>query len=333
MQHEPQNWDMGQLMELATGYWKSAVLSAGVELGVFDALSDGPATAKELAERIGAAHRHLTEILDALVALALLEKDGAEYRLARGPDAWLNRNSSACMLDALRFNMDLYPLWGRLAECARKGEPAIPPGAHLGADPERTRRFALGMHSRALGMAPTLLPAIDLIGVSNLLDIAAGPGTFSRILAEQHDALQVTQFDLPAVLEVARELTADSSAANRIRFQPGDYHTDALPTGFDMALLCGAIHQEDDDFARILFERIKGALNPNGRLLIVDMMLEPERTGPLFSNLFSINMMLTSPNGHVYTAETLEALLQEAGFAAVHLKRPQWSPYRILEAQ
>lgn len=328
-----EKWNMGRLMELATGYWKSAVLSAGVELGVFDALSRAPASADALAEQGAASARHLAEVLDALVALELLEKRDDEYRIAPGADALLNRDSSTCMLDALRFNMDLYPLWGRLADCARKGEPAFPPGAHLGADPARTRRFALGMHSRALGMAPAVLPAIDPQGASTLLDIAAGPGTFSRMLAEKHPALQVTQFELPAVQEVARELTSGSSAAGRIRFHPGDYHEDELPGGYDLALLCGAIHQETGAFALTLFERIKATLNSGGRLLIVDMMLEPDRTGPLFSNLFSINMMLTSPNGRVHTAAMLDALLQQAGFSRVSLTRPPWSPYWILEAR
>ncbi len=327
------NWNMGRLMELATGYWKSAVLSAGVELGVFDALSEAKATAEALAAKNDASPRHLAEVMDALVALELLEKDGDEYGIAPGADHLINGNSPHCMLDALRFNMDLYPLWGRLADCTRKGEPAIPPGAHLGADPARTRRFALGMHSRATGMAPAVLPAIDPKGAATLLDIAAGPGTFSRMLAEQHASLQVTQFELPAVQEVARELTAESPAADRIHFHPGDYHTDDLPHGFDMALLCGAIHQENVEFAQTLFERIKSTLNPGGRFLIVDMMLEPDRTGPLFSNLFSINMMLTSPKGRVFTAAMLETLLKEAGFAEVALTRPPWSPYWILEAR
>lgn len=333
MTPEPRNWNMGRLMDLATGYWKSAVLSAGVELGVFDALSGEKATAEELAKRCDAAPRHLAEVLDALVALELLEKNGNQYAIAPAADALVNAQSATCVLDALRFNMDLYPLWGRLSDCARTGEPALPPGAHLGADSARTRRFALGMHSRALGMAPAVLPSMDPKGADTLLDIAAGPGTFSRLLAEQHPNLTVTQFELPAVQVIARELTAESPAADRIRFHPGDYHNDALPHGFDMALLCGAIHQEHDEFAQSLFRRIKDALNPGGRFLIVDMMLEPNRTGPLFSNLFSINMMLTSPNGRVFTAADLESLLKEAGFAEVSLTRPPWSPYWVLEAR
>ncbi len=331
--NKTEKWNMGRLMELATGYWKSAVLSAGVDLGIFDALSDGTATAASLAKSCNASPRHLAEVLDALVALELLVKVDGQYGIAPGANDLVSRRSPTCILDALRFNMDLYPLWGRLADSARKGEPAIPPGAHLGADPERTRRFAVGMHSRALGMAPAVLPAIDPKDARTLLDIAAGPGTFSRMLAEQHESLHVTQFELPAVQAVARELTAASPAADRIHFQPGDYHKDALPTGFDMALLCGAIHQEDEAFATQLFERVKAALNEGGRFLIVDMMLDPDRTGPLFSNLFSINMMLTSPRGRVFTAESLERLLKKAGFADVMLTQPPWSPYWILEAQ
>jgi 2-hydroxy-4-(methylsulfanyl)butanoate S-methyltransferase len=332
MNNPAETWNMGRLMELATGYWKSAVLSAGVELGLFDHLSNGPATAATLAGQTGTEQRYLEEVLDALTALELLKKSADSYAIAPGADALLNRHSPTCTIDALRYNMDLYPLWGRIPDAVRAGQPALPPGAHLGSDPARTRRFAMGMHSRALGMAPALLPALDPRGARRLLDVAAGPGTFSRLLAEQHPELHVTQFELPAVQEVARELTQDSLAADRISFQPGDYHHDPLPQGCDLALLCGAVHQEDEADARQLFEKIRAALTPGGRFLVVDMMLEPARTGPLFSNLFSINMMLTSPKGRVFTAQTLERLLRQAGFETVTTVRPSWSPYWILEA-
>lgn len=326
-------WNMGRLMELATGYWKSAVLSAGVELGMFDALSEGRKSLSELAESSGTSPRHLAEILDALVALELLEKSETTYQLAPEAAPLLSRSSGSCILDALRFNMDLYPLWGRIPDAVRQGGPVLPPGAHLGDDPERTKRFALGMHSRALGMAPALLPSLDPQGATTLLDIAAGPGTFSRMLAEQHPTLQVMQFDLPPVLAVAESLTAESSAKSRITFSPGDYHHAHWPQGFERALLCGAIHQEDEEAARDLFRRVRESLKPDGVFWVVDMMLNPDRNGPLFSNLFSINMMLTSPQGRVFTAQKLQALLTEVDFATVTLKQPPWSPYWIIEAK
>lgn len=325
------DWTMGRLMELATGYWKSAVLSAGVELGCFDRLSDGPATAAQLLNDDAASERHLAEVLDALTALGLLEKSGEEYQLAPGADALLNRHEPTCILDALRFNLDLYPLWGRLAESVQAGKPALPPGAHLGDDKARTRRFAMGMHSRAMGMAPMLIPALDASNRQTLLDIAAGPGTFSRLLAERHPHLKVTQFELPGVQEVARELTQAHPAADRIAFVSGDYHRDALPKGFDAALLCGAIHQEDEAFAEALFAKVHDALHVGGVFWVVDMMLEENRTGPLFSNLFSINMMLTSPHGRVFKAETLMTLMRGCGFTSVELEQPPYSPYWIVK--
>ncbi len=326
-------WNMGQLMELATGYWKSALLSAAVELKIFEALADAPLSADALAAHLALPERHLSEILDALTALGLLTKQGEAYAIAASADALVNPRSDTCILDALRFNMDLYPLWGKLAEAVRNGAPALPPGAHLGADPARTRRFAMGMHSRAMGIAPAILPALPLDGITTLLDVAAGPGTFSRLLAEQHAHLNVTQFDLPPVLDVARELTESSPARERIELRPGNYHEDDLPTGFDAALLCGAIHQEDDDTAATLFARIRAALKPGGHFLLVDMMLDPDRSGPLFSNLFSINMMLTSPRGRVFTAQQLLAHLESTGFIDAALIQPPRSPYWIIHAR
>lgn len=323
-------WNAGRLMDLATGYWKSAVLSAGVELGCFDALKDGPATMSQLIKACNGSSPHLAEVLDALVALGLLEKTSDAYRIAPGVDPFLNPDSATCMLDALRFNADLYPLWGRLPDTVRSGRPALPPGAHLGADPARTRRFVLGMHSRALALAPAFLQALHPGTARTLLDVASGPGTFSRMLAERHTNLSVTQFDLPSVLEVARELTVGHPAASRIRFCAGDYHHDDLPGDFDSALLCGAAHQEDEGDARALFSKIHDALKPDGIFHVVDMMLEPDRTGPLFSNLFSINMMLTSPKGSVFTADALKALMEETGFGSISLIQPPGSPYWIL---
>jgi SAM-dependent methyltransferase len=322
--------NMGELMELATGYWKSAVLSAGVELGIFEKLSNGPASANDLAG--SGDPRYWAEVLDALSALHLLTKDGDRYHIAPEADPWLNSHSETCMLDALRYNLDLYPLWGQIAQSVRAGAPALPPGAHLGTDTARTRRFVLGMHSRALGLAPLILPALDPRGATNLLDIAAGPGTFTRLLAEQYRGLAVTQFDLPAVIEVARTLRAESIAVEQIKLISGDYRTDDLPSGFDMACLCGAIHQEDDTTSLSLFRKVKAALNPGGRFLIVDFMLEADRGGPLFSNLFSINMMLTSPRGQVHSAAQLEEWLTRAGFGEITLSRPPHSPYWVLEA-
>ncbi|MEI6217730.1 MAG: methyltransferase [bacterium] len=335
------SWTIEKFMEIATGYWPASVISASVQLGLFDTLEGRGSTAGEAASKLGTAPVHTAELLDALVALDVLEKwtetgrstvQDPLYRLKPSAAQFLTRSGSCCILDALRYNVDLYPLWGRLAECVKNGKPVIPVGAHLGGDPERTRRFALGMHSRALAMAPILIPALDMKGRSRLLDIACGPGTFSTQLAEKYPCLEVTLFDLAPVLDVARTLVSSRPCASRVMFEPGDYHSAPLPQGFDAVLYSGALHQEDPEFAASLFKKIFETMEPGGRVFVVDMMLQAGRTEPVFSILFSINMMLTSPDGHVYSEDTVRSLLTKAGFEETNCKRLADCPYWIVTA-
>lgn len=327
------NWNIDRLTELATGYWKSGVLSAAVELGLFEEIDDKSLNVSEIASLLKTSERHTADLLDALTALELLVKRDEHYALEPGAAQLLRRSSPTCILDALKFNLDLYQLWGHLSKSVKDGKPVMPPEAHLGQSPDWTRRFVLGMHSRALAMAPALLPAIDLRGCNSLLDVASGPGTFSRLLAEKYPKLQVTLFDLPPVLEIARELTQKIPVADRVKFLPGDYRGDEFAGTYDAALFCGAIHQEEPASATKVLKKIGKALAGGGRLFVVDMMLEPDRTSPLFSSLFSLNMMMTSHAGRVHAGEAIEKMLADSGFTEIHCTRLKESPYWVISAR
>lgn len=328
-------WNLPQLMQTATGYWPAATLSAAVELELFDALEQAgePVAVAPLAASLRCSAPHLESLLDAMTSLGMLIKRDSRYVLEPTLAPFLTRASATCMIDALRFNADLYPLWGRLADSVRKGQPVVPPQAHLGADPQRTRGFVLGMHSRALALAPAVVGRIDLAGRRRLLDLAGGPGTFSRMLADRCPELRVTHFDLPAVSAIARELLAPDPAVGRFDFVAGDYRADALPTGCDAVLYCGALHQESPDSALRLLAKIHAALEPGGDLWLVDMMLNEDRTAPAFSALFSITMMLTSPQGRVHTETQALHLLQSTGFDQVQCLKPDASPYWIVRGR
>jgi len=322
-----------RLMELATGYWASAALGAAVRTGLFEALGDGEATADDVAERAGTAANPTTALLDALVGLELLRKTGDRYAIADEYRPLLSPSGGRCMLDALRLNLDMYSMWGRLGDCVKTGEPAVPGEAHLGGDPARTRRFVMGMHSRAVALEPLITGAVDVAGCTRLLDVGCGPGTFSRAIAQANPQLQVTLFDLPPVLEVARELTADHPAADRIAFVPGSYREGDLPGGYDAVLYCGALHQETPAGAAAVLRRIHDAIEPGGRLFVIDLMLEDDRVKPAFSALFSINMKLFNPSASVFTVTDAAGLAADAGFVDVRSARLGESPYYAVTAR
>jgi 2-polyprenyl-3-methyl-5-hydroxy-6-metoxy-1,4-benzoquinol methylase len=324
---------VGHLMQLATGYWASAALGAGVDAGLFDALDQSEATAEQLASSCGTAVNQTTALLDALVGLNLLSKTNDQYRIADDYLDLLSPSGRACMLDALRLNLDMYPMWGKLGECVKTGGPAVPPEAHLGGDDARTRRFVMGMHSRALAIEPMITGAVNVAGRTRLLDVGCGPGTFSRAIASANPSLNITLFDLPPVLNVARELTADHHAAARITFRPGSYREGDLPGGHDAVFYCGALHQETESSAAALFGRIHAALEPGGSLTVIDLMLEDDRANPAFAALFSINMKLFNPPASVFTVTDAARLIGDAGFTEITSTRLGPSAYYCITAK
>jgi SAM-dependent methyltransferase len=326
-------WNFERLTGLSTGYWASAALNAAVKLNLFAFLSSAGAEAHVIAQRAETSPEMTRLLLDALVGAGILIRQGPLYRLEPSAQPFLDPAAPDNLLDALRFNGDLYPLWGRLDNCVRDGQPAQTSHAHLGGDPDRTLRFVKGMHSRGRAVAPILVPALDFPTHGRLLDVASGPGVFSLDFAARNSELHVTLFDLPPILDTTRTLIPKTLNPTQVTFHPGDYHRDPLPAGQDAVLFCGALHQETHESVRHLFPAFNAALKPGGRLILADFLLTPDRSEPLFAALFAINMRLLRPTAHVFDEAELTDALVDAGFESIRFYQPEDCPYRILHAR
>jgi len=328
--------DPTQIMELATGYWASAALLAANDLNIFGALSEGPRPAKEVAEACGAPIRAVSMLLDACAGLGLLVKssDEAAARYANAPAvaAFLVPGRPGYLGDALRWSADQFALWGNLADSVRRNAPATEPEKHLGEDPEQTRTFVLGMHNRAMGVARGVVPFLDLSGADTLLDVGGGPGTYAALLARKYPGLQVTVLDLPEVTAIARELIAEAGMSERVQTLPGNAVTGDYGTGaYDAVLFSGVLHQMAPDTVRRMLQKARRALKPGGRVIISDIMLEPGKTEPPFATLFSLQMLLSSHEGAVFSADECASWLAEAGFAQATARRlPPPLPYFVV---
>ena len=65
--------------ELARGFWHSAILRAGLKLGVFPLLDSNSLTSNEVAQQTGASPSYVQAFLDSCVVLDLLEKRADSY--------------------------------------------------------------------------------------------------------------------------------------------------------------------------------------------------------------------------------------------------------------
>lgn len=309
--------DPSAIMQLATGYWASATLLAANELGLFAALANGPRPAADLARELSADAGALARVLDACCGLGLLSKQQNLYALTPASAAFLVPGRPGYLGSALRWSQAQYFAWGQLGRAVREGQPVVEPQNHLGSDPEKTRQFVLAMHERAAGVARAVIGHFDLTGCRRLLDVGGGPGTYAVLLAQQHPQLQVTVCDLPGVVAVARELVANSPVADRIAFLAADATAGDLGReAYDAILMAGVLHQMPPATIQRMLRGAAVALQPGGRIIVCDMMLDETGTQPVFSALFSLQMLLTSHGGATFPEPHLRAWLADAGFVS-----------------
>jgi hypothetical protein len=307
------------ILRLATGYWASQALLTANRMGLFAALAGSSATAEEAAERLGSRPRSTRLLLDACAALGLLWADGERYTNTDLATTFLVPGSPAFLGDALRYSDDLYQPWGSLEEAVRHDAPTLPPSEILGEDLEKTRHFVRGMHNRALGIARGLVEVIDLAGRHRLLDVGGGPGTYSCLLTSRHDGLRATVLDLPAVVEIAREIIAEMGAAQRVATTAGDFLTTTWPANNDALLISGVFHRQSEEECQRLIASAFDALVANGQLIVADVFTTPDGKSP-FAALFGLNMLVSAPGGGVHSVADVTQWMSAAGFenVAIH---------------
>ncbi len=234
--------------------------------------------------------------------------------------------------DAIRWGAGQYEAWGKLEQAIRADAPAVPPADHLGSDPEQTRRFVLGMHNRALGVARGVLHFLDFADTTNLLDVGGGPGTYAMLLAQKYPALQATVLDLPGVTQIAEELIAQAGLGDRVQTLAGSaIDTEWGVAEYDGILFSGVLHQMNGETIQKLFEKAYTALQPGGKLVVSDIMLDATKTQPVFATLFSLQMLLTSEQGAVFSATECIDWLEKAGFTSAQAQTlPPPLPYVVV---
>jgi hypothetical protein len=319
--NQPPRLDPTRIMDMASIFQHSALLFAANDLGIFGALTQlGEATSEKIAATLQLNERAAGLLLNAAVAIGLLEKRGECFRNTPESEAFLVPGCKSDLSNALLYMRDVYPAWGQLARFARTGGPVEAPEIHLGDDEARTRAFVLSMHGKALATAQPVLGQLPLAGCRQLLDVGGGPGTYSVLLCRAHPGLRATVLDLPPVIQIAKDLIAQQGASEMVTTLAGDYHTTAFPGGNEAVLCFGMLHQESAESIRNLFAKAYDSMAEGGAIYVMDMMTDGTHTAPKFSALFAVNMGLTARSGWVFSSDELAGWLESAGFTDVNVK-------------
>jgi SAM-dependent methyltransferase len=301
-----------ELLALSRGFQESRVLLTGAELDLFTLLSKEALTAEAIAMRLGADLRGLKIELDALAAMGLLVKAGDTYRTS-SEASFLSAEAPDSIHPMLILAATLWHRWSNLTQ--KIGGTPLPERPAE----EATRAFIGAMHVVSAPQAERMAAAVGVGGARRLLDVGGGPGTYTAAFLRAVPELRATLFDLPLVVEIARERLSQAGLLERVTLVAGDFEKDPLPSGHDLAWLSAIIHQNGPAQNDALYGRIHRALVPGGRLVIRDHVMEPGRTRPRAGALFAVNMFVGTKQGGTYTFDEIKAGLERAGFARVRL--------------
>jgi hypothetical protein len=301
------------ILRLGNAFCDAKALLTAVELGLFTELRNGAATAAEIRIRLGLHGRGLTDFLDLLTALGLLERADGRYRNAGGAQRYLVAGMQSYIGGFLeRSNHNLYPAWGRLAAALRTGQQQS--GGNfdeLIEDPRILRQFIHMMDALTHILGPQLVEAHDWSEHRSVLDVGGCRGGLVGQIVKAQPHLAGHVLDLPPMEPFFDERMAEMGLTGRVTFHPGSFFERELPAA-DAVVIGHVLHDWDARQRRELVGKAWAAVNPGGALLVYDRMLddEPDHIDNL---VISLDMLLVTDGGSEYPVSELRATAAELG--------------------
>lgn len=309
-----------ELFDLVSGFVYTQILLAVVELDLLRILSERPATAAEIAEKIELPPDSAEILLRAAATLGLIQqlKDGRYTLGLKGASLLGNPSVMELVTHHRLFYRDIENPVSLLKEPSQATELSqfwayargdAPSGLHAG---EVTPYSKLMASTQAL-VCDEILDSYDLTQHKNHLDLGGGHGAFALAAAARAPNLQIRIFDLPPVAAEAQRRFDEAGLSERVKAIGGDFHADIPRASADLVTLVRVLYDHQDEAALRILRNAKAALAPGGTLLIGEPMAElpgAERMGHPYFGFY----LLAMHGGRVRTPQKLAGLCLKAGF-------------------
>ena len=320
-----------EVMKLSRNFMESRILLTGAELNIFDLLNKTSLTVQQISARLSTDIRATTILLDALAALGLLVKSNESYQCTPSLAPYLSDSDPNSILPMILHAAHLWDRWANLTDIAKGITPS---GAERDSSfsGHELKSFIGAMHTVSGPRAGEIIKGINHDRSKFLLDLGGASGTYTIAFLKSSPAMKATLFDLPEVIELARERLEKEGMLNRVTLAGGDYLRDEIPQGHDLAFLSAVIHSNSPEQNLDLYKKVFRSLIPGGKVIIRDHVMEPDRTRSEAGAIFAVNMLVATKGGRTYTFDEISTGLSQAGFHNIHLLNKSDGMYALVEA-
>ncbi len=321
---------LNRLLDLATGHCVSQAFFAACNLGVFEELSKGPATAEELSQKIRIHALGCRRLLMALDHLGLVERENQRFRNSE-LGSYCTSSSPVNLAALSGIGTPFYHMFEFLVDALKENSPrweqALGVSSEdvfgaLYADPARLRQFAQLMNALSIPEGAEIARRFDFTPHQCIMDVAGGPGGIAVQIGVQHPHLRGIIMDMAPVCRVAEEYIQACGLAGRFTTAAADLFAGPYPPGADVLVLGHILHDWNDDNCRRILRNCFQTLPAAGVLLVSEQALNNDFSGSSLALRGDLTMLVVCESGARERSEAeYRSLLEEAGFHEVEILR------------
>jgi ubiquinone/menaquinone biosynthesis C-methylase UbiE len=306
-----------QLLQMIHSYWTAQAIHVAAKLKLADLVKDEPKTAEELAKASKTHPPSLYRLMRALASVGIFcEGADGRFSMTSIAECLLDRPGSQYAV-ALTMGDEHYRAWGDLLYSIQTGKPAFdhlygkPIFDYLSENAEPAKIFDAAMTGFHGPETQAMIDAYDYAGINTLIDVGGGNGTVLSAVLKKNPAMKGILYDLPGVIERAKQNLADQGLASRCQTIAGSFFESAPPGG-DAYQMRHIIHDWTDEQCRTILSHIRKVMPKLGRLLVIEMVIKPGNE-PQPAKWLDLNMLVL-PGGRERTEAEYREMFAKAGF-------------------
>lgn len=306
------------------------------QLGIADLLKDGSKSNDELAITTGVDAKSLYRLLRALASVGIFAEGISGYfELTPLAECLQSDRNNSLRAYAIKSGQAWeWQPWGYLLESLKTGKPVIKNifgmdiFDYLANDASAAKLYNQAISNFSEKQDVAITSGYNFSFIRNLVDVAGGRGTLIASILKANLTMQGILFDLPHVVADTKPLIEALELQDRCQLVGGNFF-ESVPTGGDAYLLRYIIHDWDDERAITILKNCYEAMQSNGRVLLVEMVI-PQGNEPFYGKLLDLQMLLNY-GGRERTEVEYQVLLETAAFLLTKIY-PVAPPVSVIEA-
>src|SRR5690242_18944584 len=269
------------ILQVVNGSYVAGAIACLAQLGVPDLVEAGPKSAEELANQLNADPQALYRLMRATASVGVLS-EGTDGKFSETPmSAVLRSNGKPSLRSfAIMGGREWHGRgWSQLEYCVRTGKQALdkiygtPVFEFFTQHPEEAQIFNDAMTALSTIDSPAVAEAYSFDGIHSIVDVGGGHGLLLATILARNPGIKGTLYDIAHVIEGAKGGPL-KPMMDRCTLAAGDMFT-SVPTGADAYIMKHIIHDWPDDLCQKILAACREGVNPGGKLLVVDGVIQP----------------------------------------------------------